>query len=260
MRNTFKIHWPEYLIEAWALAMFMISACLFTALLEHPSSPLHQAIASDFVRRGVIGLAMGLTAIGLIYSPWGKRSGAHMNPAVTWTFWRLGKIKTLDAVLYMAFQFLGGWLGVVISGLVLGSAIADPRVAFAVTVPGPAGTAIAWGAEFGISLLLMATILITSNRPSLASRTGVFAGSLIALYVLFEAPLSGMSMNPARTLGSAIPARVYDHLWIYFTAPFIGMLAAAQIYKAWDRRVFCAKLIHNSGYRCIFCGHKVEPR
>jgi aquaporin Z len=260
MRNAFKNHWSEYCIEAWALGMFMISACLFTALLEHPLSPWHRAISSDFVRRGIIGAAMGLTAVGLIYSPWGKRSGAHMNPAVTWTFWRFGKIKTLDAIFYTVFQFLGGWLGVVISALILGSAIADPRVAYAVTVPGQAGAAVAWGAEFGISFFLMLMILYTSNQPSLASRTGIFAGVLIALYVLFEAPLSGMSMNPARTLGSAIPAGVFDHLWIYFTAPPIGMLAAAELYRQFDRRVLCAKLVHDNHHRCIFCGHPVTPK
>ena len=64
------------------------------------------------MRRGLIGVAMGLTAIALIYSPWGKRSGAHMNPSVTLTFWRLGKIKSIDALFYIVFQFLGGWVGV----------------------------------------------------------------------------------------------------------------------------------------------------
>ena len=178
-----------------------------------------------------------------------------MNPAVTWTFWRLGKIQTMDAVFYTVFQFLGGWLGVAISALILGSAIADPSVAYIVTIPGSRGPAVAWGAEFGISLLLMTMILFTSNRPSLSSRTGIFAGFLIALYVLFEAPLSGMSMNPARTFGSAIQAGIYNHLWIYFTAPVIGMLAGAKLYKQFDHRVLCAKLVHDSRRPCIFCGH-----
>src|SRR6185436_13047471 len=89
-------HWPEYLIEAWALGMFMISAACVTALLEHPASPVHQVIPNAFARRALIGLAMGLTAIALIYSPWGQRSGAHMNPATTLTFLRLGKITLWD--------------------------------------------------------------------------------------------------------------------------------------------------------------------
>ena len=85
-------HWPEYLIEALGLGLFMLSACLFVTLLEHPNSPVRQTVTDPFVRRIPMGLAMGLTAVGLIYSPWGQRSGAHLNPSVTLTFWRLGKV------------------------------------------------------------------------------------------------------------------------------------------------------------------------
>ena len=259
MEHVTRWHWPEYAIEAFSLGLFMISACVFTALMEHPASPLHPIIVSALARRGIIGLAMGLTAMGLIYSPWGKRSGAHMNPSVTLTFWRLGKMTPDDALLYMVFQFLGGWLGVFISALILRSAIADPAVAYAVTVPGPMGATAAWWAELGISFLLMTVILIVSNSGRYAAWTGVFAGLLITLYVLFEAPLSGMSMNPARTVGSALPAHVWRHVWIYFTAPPLGMLLAGELYRLWDRRVICAKLIHDNALQCIFC-ETTKPR
>ena len=85
MIRVLKQHWPEYLIEAWALGTFMVSAALFTALLEYPGSPAHQLIPNSDVRRALIGLAMGLIAIALIYSPWGQRSGAHMNPAACYS-------------------------------------------------------------------------------------------------------------------------------------------------------------------------------
>jgi aquaporin Z len=255
-QNDPRVHYREYLIEAFCLGIFMVSACLATALFEHPASPLHRALPDAMLRRGLIGLAMGLTAIALIYSGWGKRSGAHMNPSVTLAFWWLGKIKAADALAYMAFQFLGGWLGVVLSGLLLQSAIADPSVAYAVTVPGTQGVPTAWGAEFAISFLLMAVVLWTSNRKELAPWTGVFAGSLVALYILIEAPYSGMSMNPARTLGSAVPARNFHSLWIYFTAPPLAMMVAAETYRRLVDQAGCAKLIHTGRHRCIFCGHK----
>src|SRR5438128_8826882 len=79
-------HWPEYLMEGACLGLFMVSACSFTVLLQHPSSALRQALPNDLLRRMLTGLAMGLTAISLIYSPWGRQSGAHLNPSLTLTF------------------------------------------------------------------------------------------------------------------------------------------------------------------------------
>ena len=90
----------------------MISAGLFTILLEHPSSPLRNAISDPFLRRMLIGIAMGCTAIVIVFSPLGKRSGAHFNPAVTLAFWRLGKVKGWDALFYIIAQFLGSIAGV----------------------------------------------------------------------------------------------------------------------------------------------------
>ncbi len=106
-------------MEAALLGLFMVSAGLLGTLLEYPRSPVHQAIPDAFLRRLLMGLAMGLTAIGLIYSPWGKQSGAHFNPAVTWTFWRLGKVKLWDAIWYTVAQFAGGLYAVVLVGAVL---------------------------------------------------------------------------------------------------------------------------------------------
>src|ERR1700740_2117599 len=112
MLDSLRKHWPEYLIEAGCLGAFMVSACTFAALLGHPQSPAHAWMLEGQSTRMLMGLAMGLTAIAIIYSPWGKRSGAHMNPAVTFTFWRLGKVETWDAFFYMLFQFIGGISGV----------------------------------------------------------------------------------------------------------------------------------------------------
>ncbi len=242
-------------MEAVGLGLFMISACLFTILLEHPSSPIHNTLPDPFVRRALIGLAMGLTAIGIIYSPWGKQSGAHLNPAVTLTFFRLGKIQTADALGYVAAQFLGGVTGVLFVTLFLMSYVADPSVNYAVTVPGPEGPGAAFIGEAMISFGLMLVVLIVSNQPRLARFTGLFAGALVATYITLEAPLSGMSMNPARTVASAVPAHVWTEIWIYLTAPMLGMLAAAEVFirvrRAHD--LACPKLHHDNPMRCIFC-------
>jgi aquaporin Z len=245
-------------MEAVGLGLFMVSACMFVALLEYPASLAREWLDDALVRRLLIGIAMGLTAVALIYSPWGKQSGAHLNPAVTLTFWRLGKIGGWDAACYIAAQFAGGTLGVLLSAQLLTPAvIAHASVNYAVTQPGAYGASVAFIAEAAISFGLMLAVLIVSNRPSINRYTGLFAGALVATYIGVEAPLSGMSMNPARSFASAAPAQVWPGLWLYFLAPPLGMLLAAEVYLRGRRRpVYCCKLHHDNDRRCIFhCGY-----
>jgi aquaporin Z len=252
MLRSLKEHWPEYLSEAAELGLFMISAALFTILLWHPSSPVLNAIPSAFVRRMLTGIAMGGTAIALIFSPLGKRSGAHFNPAVTLAFWRLGKVKNWDTLFYIVAQFSGGIFGVVVVAIFVREALADPAVNYVATLPGPQGTGVAFAAEFVIAFFLMTTVLLVSNTPHLARYTGLFAGTLVATYITLEAPFSGMSMNPARTFSSAFVGHLWTGLWIYFTAPVLAMQLAAILYVRGKRAVYCAKYHHHNSHRCIF--------
>jgi aquaporin Z len=259
-RSVLRLHWPEYLMESAELALFMMAACLFTVLLEHPASPLRMAIADPTLRRALTGAAMGLTAIALIYSPWGKQSGAHLNPAVTLTFARLRKVAPWDACFYVLAQFAGGISGVLLANLVLGAAVSDHAVRYAATLPGPRGSGVAFIAEAVISFGLMTMVLHVTNS-SLARYTGLLAGVLVMAYISLEAPLSGMSMNPARSFASALPLRLWDALWVYFTAPPLGMLAAAELYIGLHgaKSVICAKLHHQNDRRCIFhCGYREQ--
>jgi aquaporin Z len=252
MLNALKNHWPEYLSEAAGLGAFMVSACAFAALLFHPASPVARGVESEAARRVLMGAAMGLTNVLLVYSPWGMRSGAHNNPAVTLTFYRLGKVKGADAVFYVAAQFAGGVAGVALAALVLGGLLADAEVNYVVTVPGSFGVAAAFAAEVFISFVLMSVVLRASNHARLARWTGLLAGLLVALYIGVESPVSGMSMNPARTFGSAVSAHVWTALWVYFTAPLAGMLLAAEVFARTGARAACAKLHHHNRKRCIF--------
>src|SRR5690349_19389371 len=179
-------HWREYLAEALGLGLFMVSAGLVATALDSPRSPAHHWIASADLRRVLAGVAMGLTAIGLIYSPWGKRSGAHMNPAVTLGFLWLGKIRPRDALGYIAAQFLGGLIGVLLVSGLLGDAFAAPPVSFAATLPGESGVLAAFAAEVAISFGLLFVVLRVAAHPRHASRAGLVAGALVALYISVE--------------------------------------------------------------------------
>lgn len=214
--------------------MFMISACFFVILLEHPSSAVHQIIPDAFLRRVLMGLAMGITAVLLIYSSWGKRSGAHMNPAVTLANLQMDRISVENAAWYIIAQFAGGVLGVYLFKWIVPDMIAATSVNYAITTPGMAGISVAFASEFVISFLLLLLILICSNSRH-AKYTGLLAGTLVMLYITFEAPFSGMSINPARTVASALPAGMWMGWWVYFIAPIGGMMSAGFVYRKWYR-------------------------
>lgn len=253
MTEALREHWPEYLMEGAGLGLFMISAGAFGVLLFYPGSPVHQAIADPLLLRLLMGIAMGTTAVCIIYSPWGQQSGAHLNPAVTLTFYFLGKVAPWDAFFYVCAQFLGGTTGVFIVLALLGKRFANPPISYVATMPG-AGFTAAFITETIITFILMTTVLICTNSRRLTRYTGYFAAVLVATYITLVAPISGMSMNPARSFASALPGRLWNGLWIYFTAPPLGMLTAAFVHRTVrrGREVVCAKLNHHTDRRCIF--------
>jgi aquaporin Z len=257
--DSLRLHWPEYLMEAAGLALYMFSVCIFATLLQHPASPVRHTITNPVLRRALMGLAVGTTLAAIIMTPWGKQSGGHFNPAITFTFYRLGKVKFWDALFYGAAQFFGATSGVAIAAYVLRSMVQNDAIHYAVTAPGVYGNLVAFIAELAISFTLMSTILFVSNHKSLAQFTPYFVGVLYATYITFETPLSGMSMNPARTFGSASYISYWHALWIYFIAPTLGMLAGAKLFLRvrGGAAPCCAKLHHANDKRCIFiCGYE----
>jgi aquaporin Z len=254
--GSLRLHWPEYLMEAALLGAFMVSACVFGILYGYPGSPVRQAIPSSFIRGLLGGISMGATALSIFYSPWGKQSGAHINPSVTLTFLRLRKIPAWDACFYIAAQFLGAASGVLLTAELLRPQVSHPAVRYAATTPGPHGPWLAFLAEFVMATGIMSVVLHVSNHPRISRYTGACASLLVATYITFEAPISGMSMNPARSFGSTLPSGIWNYFWIYLTAPVLGMLTASQLYLAYKGHlpVKCAKLHHDNDKRCIFCG------
>ena len=251
------MHWPEYLAEAGLLGLFMVVACVLGVALGLPGSPAVRALPEPFARRALFGLAMGATAVAIIYSPPGKRSGGHINPAVTLAFLALRKVTPRDAGLYVAAQVAGATAGVLLAWATLGARLSHPAVHFVTTRPGTGGVIAAFAAEAAISFVLMTVVLaVSSSRHQ--EWTGVCAGVLVAVYIALEAPISGMSMNPARSLASALPAGELRSLWIYLVAPPLGMLAAAAPMRRRAARA-CAKLRHAPDVPCIFCGQAMAP-
>jgi aquaporin Z len=245
-------HWDLYAIEAALLGVFMICAASFGVALFHERSPMARWVPSALARRGMMGVAMGGTAAILIYSAWGRMSGAHMNPAVTLAFASLGKVHAHDAFAYVCSQVLGGVAGISLARLALGDALAHASVNYVATLPGRHGVRGALVAELAISFTQLLVVLVANNTASTHHATGLIAGGLVAMWIVLAAPISGMSMNPARSLASALLARKWRGIWVYLIAPVAAMQLAAGAYVGLDRHVFCAKMCHIGSEACPF--------
>ncbi|HSE14522.1 MAG TPA: aquaporin [Candidatus Deferrimicrobium sp.] len=234
-----------FFMVAWGLSavVFMMSA----------SSPMQSLMPVYRVRLLLTGILFAAGGTLVVYSPLGERSGGHINPAVSLTFWILGKMGRRDMALYAIAQFLGGLAGAaLVKFLWRGWATS---VYAGVTMPAPwispAGAA---GVEFLITGSLLWVILLFVSHPKWHRWTGFAAGVWIAFLVFAEAPVTGTSLNPARSLGPAIVTDTYRDLWVYFVGPLGGATAVALLWKPTStsgvRSVFCAKLFHTDRYRC----------
>jgi aquaporin Z len=232
MKPAVGINWKVYLIEAWGLGLFMLSASFFVVLIEHPYFLVNSIIPSSFIRRIFIGAAMGLTAVLIIYSKWGKLSGSHINPAVTLANYSLNRISLQDAIGYIVAQIAGATVAMLLLNIFFHSFLVAPSVNYIITMPGQEGVAVAVLAEFIMSFVLFTILLVVSNGR-FAKYTGWVAGLLVCIFISVEAPLSGMSINPARSFGSAFVSGNWKSFWIYIFAPIVGMQVAAYIFRAW---------------------------
>lgn len=233
MLDLLKKHWREYLMEAAGLGGFVIGASCLTVLLEHPDLFVMESALGyhPLLRRIPLGLCLGAYITGVVYL-FGKQSGAHINPAVTLAYLRMGKINTPNAVFYIVAQFIGATLAALLMNVILGELYAHPSIHYVTTESGrePGAVSKAFIAEFVISFILMFAVLIAINLKPLEKYAGILTGVLIAVYLVIETPYSGMSLNPARSFGSAFTAGQWRDLWIYFTAPVLAMLLAGEIF------------------------------
>jgi aquaporin Z len=176
-----------------------------------------------------VSLVFGLVITVLIYAL-GHISGAHFNPAVTLGFWALGEFPGRRVPLYAAAQVLGA---IAASGVVL--ALFGRTGSLGVTVPHGA-PAVSLLVETLMTFLLVIVIFGSAvHGKAVKSFAGIAIGGTIALDALFGGPVSGASMNPARSLGPAIVSGLWSDQWIYVAGPIAGALLAVVAYKVMTR-------------------------
>ncbi len=256
-------HLPEYLCEFAGTALMMLIGVGAITFIWSTGSPIISMIPNEGLRRLVTGCCFAGGATLVVLSPIGQRSGGHLNPAVTLAFWWKGQITTFDAWAYVLAQVLGAILGVAIVSTVAGAAAQS--VQLGLTTPGEGyNVMVVFLAETVITFLLVFLIFFSVNNQRFAPHTPYLAGSLVAFLVFVEAPISGTSLNPARSLAPALLMHHPGDQWIYIIAPLIGALIAVKVFGRVVAKVDqagCAKLYHTERYRCIFlnCGYQLYP-
>jgi aquaporin Z len=179
-------------------------------------------------------------------SPLGRLSGAHINPAVTLGFWKLGWVSRHDLFGYVAAQLAGGLAGALVARLLLPRSATD-SIGGAVTHPHGASTLGALSLEAGMTALLLGVVLAFVSSERLARWTPLALVPVIAAIIWLGSPWTGASLNPARSEGPAVAFTDLADLWLYFLAAALGALAMAA---AWPRRPMTAKLFHDPRYPC----------
>lgn len=238
MLENIKKNWRVYLSEAIGLAGFVLIAGLLTIFLDHPELPVMKSVLKDYplIRRVPLGIILGIY-IAIVVLAFGNKSGAHINPSVTWSFYRLGKINFSNAMLFTMAQFAGAVAAALLLKSLVGDFFGHPIINYGNTEPKPPHGAItAFIAEFIMSFIIMLVILMASSSKRFKKYIALISGVLIALYLIIEIPLSGMSLNPARSFAGSLAANKWEHLWIYFVSPPLAMLAASEIFIEWKEK------------------------
>jgi aquaporin Z len=217
-------------------------------------SPLAHVLPDTSIRRLITGLLFAGSGALVAISPLGKLSGGHINPAVSLAFWMQGKMHHFDLGGYILGQLLGAIVGSLLVVLVWGGQATS--VGYGTTVPG-AGHPLwmAFLAEVSLTFLLVLSIFLFVSHHRLMRWTPLMVWILVAVMVWLEAPISGTSLNPARSFGPALVSWSWSSHWLYWVAPPLGALLAVGAFRlltAGERDVLTGKLFHVPHYRSVF--------
>ena len=242
-------HWTEWGCELAGTAFQLFVGFTVVAFLEAPRAPGREAISSDGWRLVGIGACFGALAAIVAVSPVGKRSGAHLNPAVTFGFFLRRHTHAADLVGYAVAQLVGASLaafGIQWAWRSWAQGIHDARTQ-------PATDVAVWqaaGIEAALTLALVLTIFLMVSSPDTARWTPVVVTGVLSGLIWAGAPYTGASMNPARTLGPDLVTAAFPALWVYLVGPLVGAGLADLAFRvlARGRSTLTAKLFHDSDY------------
>jgi glycerol uptake facilitator protein/aquaporin Z len=214
------------------LTAFLLFGVVTVVRWTFGPSPISDHVTTLHGRLAIVGVAVGLMLAGLMSSPLGRVSGAHMNPAISLAMWRYGVLSRTAMLLYIGGQLIGSVCGVVLGALVWGSIVSRPPLSFGVVHAAPH-----WSAAevFAIEAATMAALVIivglVLSNPRTARATPFVLGGLICLLVVAFGGLTGASDNPARQFGPAALSGQTSLLWVYLLAPLVGGFFAPTLQR-----------------------------
>jgi glycerol uptake facilitator-like aquaporin len=223
-------HWREWLCEFAATAILLLVMVTMFRVLFDAGSPLARMVPSADGQLAVDALVSGVTVGALIVSPFGRRSGGHMNPAVSVAFWLMGALPGRDAAAYVAAQLAGSATGVTVGQLLWGPQLAEPAVRFA-TIKAADGMPVAavFLSEAAATAAMLAAVTFVAARARLASYLPAVAGGAVAALIMLVGRWTGGSFNPARQFGPELFSGDLSWLWVYLTAPVSGAWLFGQV-------------------------------
>lgn len=221
--------WSLYVAEFLGTALLLIGGLSGVILIVSPASPLAALALPGSLARAVAGALFGLTGTLVTISAVGRHSGAHLNPAMTLAFLVRGKISPSHAGLYVVSQCLGAIAG---SLVVLAWGPLGKPLTYGVTTPAHGlNPVVAVVLEAVCTVVLVGTVFVFLGHPHLRRLTPWTMSPMYAAMVSVEAPWTGTSTNPARSLGPAVATGTWIGFWIYLVGPVLGALLGVLV--AW---------------------------
>jgi len=214
-------NWELGCLVVHGLSEFLATLLLLVTVLGCVALVLVPNVPPGFMRALAAGCLVGVSVALLVYSPMGKLSGAHMNPAVSFAFWLEGRLKTGEMLTYVLMQFGGA----VAACVMLSYWLYDPfeKIGFAVLVPAPElSTAQLILMEGSATAILIVVLFFMMSHKELTRYTGLVLGAYLLLITAFCLSRTGSSFNPARAYGAALVAQRWQGLWSYLVAPMLG--------------------------------------
>lgn len=257
-----QLHWQEYGAELLGTAILVFVGLSAVVFNFGQGLPMEQLVPDKSIRLLLTGLMFAGTGSLVAISPLGKLSGAHVNPAVSLSFWLQGKMHHHDIGGYIIAQFLGAIGGAALLISIWGKYATS--VNNGITLPGTGYSLwYVFLAEVCMTAILVLAIFIFVSSHRLMRWTPLMTWLLVATMVWLESPISGTSLNPARSIGPAFVSWLWQDQWLYCIAPPLGAILAVGVFRLitfGEREILTGKLFHVPNYRCIFKNVKVPHR